>query len=118
MLPKESGVAKNLRVCIRVGKSLRICGIDKEDHCDIQLDYTRCRVKNPFWVFLPFGLTKITMSRDKASFGNQSLLYFYGEDTRSRSANLIKMSDISGLSVRNYYLFYTAYLLRQILKWY
>ena len=41
--PKGSGVAKNLRVCIRVGKSLRIYGIDKEDHCDIQLNYTRCR---------------------------------------------------------------------------
>jgi len=53
--PLSNGRAKNLRVCIRVGKSLRICGIDKEDHCDIQFDCTRCRVKNPFWVFLLFA---------------------------------------------------------------
>ena len=41
--PKGPRVAKNPIVCIHVGKSLRIYGIDKEDHCDIQLNYTRCR---------------------------------------------------------------------------
>ncbi len=44
------------KVRIQVEKNLKIFESDQEDCCNNHLNYTPYRLKNPFWVFLLFGL--------------------------------------------------------------